>query len=95
VYEHAAGVPGGGGGSRFIGTTYDAQYATCTGADTVYVISNPGCGIEVDCDPECQQRFGPNDTEAEIVFENPIPGANILGWYTMSGGGPSTFQACP
>lgn len=97
VIQHVNGIPGGG--SNFVATTHSLDWAENTGlgGDLVYVIDNPGCGIEVDCDPDVQAQYGadPAASEHEILFSNPIPGKKIVGFFSKSAGGIASFQACP
>jgi RHS repeat-associated protein len=95
------------GGCGWISTAYDAAEAETFaemgrqdyGTGYVYVIDNPGCGVEVDCDPDVQQDLADNggdpvaDSEREIAFNKKIPGKNILGYYDVSLG-PASFQTC-
>jgi len=92
VAQHVEGCPGGG--SNWVSTAYDAEEAEKFGGDTVYVIANPGCGVEVDCDPDVQAKYGNSSSETEIAFNKPIPPGNVVGYYSKSAGG-SSFQACP
>jgi RHS repeat-associated protein len=103
VLTHVNGVPTTG--SNWISTTYEsstaerfansaaAQYG---GSPLVYVIDNPGCGVEVDCDPDVlawEAQYGPAGSEQEIAFNGGVPASRILGYYPA--GDPSAFQACP
>jgi len=94
LYQHVEGVPASG--SNWISTTHDLDTAEGFG-DTVYVISNPGCGEEVDCDPELMDKYGPDpsDSEHEIAFNKPIPPGKIVGFFKPDEGGMASFQACP
>jgi RHS repeat-associated protein len=82
VAQHVEGVPKTG--SNWISLTHDpataAEYAE---GGPVYVIANPGCGVEVDCDPAMLAKYGPDpvNTEHEIAFDRPIPPSAMLGYY--------------
>ena len=92
---HVEGVPGGG--SNWVSTTHDQATADNFGdGGYVYVISNPGCGHEVDCDPDAIAKYGPDPagSEHEIAFNKAIPPDKIVGYYQPSAGGISSFQAC-
>ncbi len=95
VAQHVEGVPDTG--SNWISTTHDVDTTKNFGGDGyVYKIANPGCGTEVDCDPDLIDKYGadPTDSEHEIAFNRDIPPGNILG-YWKKGADPSTSQACP
>jgi RHS repeat-associated protein len=97
LFTHVEGVPPTG--SNWVSTTHDKSIAEKnfgTGK-TVYVIKNPGCGTEVDCDPDVIAKYGvdPAGSEHEIAFNKAIPPNNILGFYTPTASGHSSFQACP
>jgi len=99
------------GGCGWISTSYNAaateRFARNTaqrygGQPYVYVIANPGCGVETECDPGVQawqQQVGmdpANDDEFEVAFNTNLPGGQggaILGYYDASIG-PQSFQAC-
>jgi RHS repeat-associated protein len=99
IYDHVEGVPDSPDkpkGSNWVSTSHDMETAENFG-DTVYLISNPGCGEEVDCDPDLIDKYGPDpkDSEHEIAFNKPIPPGKIIGFYKPSQGGMASFQACP
>jgi RHS repeat-associated protein len=55
----------------------------------VYEIVNPGCGVEVDCDPGViahAAQFGDSASEQEIAFRKPIPPGNIVGAVNLDTG---------
>ena len=96
--QHVEGVPPGG--SNWVSTTHDKSVAEKSfgSGKTVYVVNNPGCGKEVDCDPDVIKKYGtdPPGSEHEIAFDKAIPPSNIVGFYSpTAGGGHSAFQACP
>lgn len=94
VITHVNGVPPGG--SNWVATTYDSDVAENFGTKDgyVYMIDNPGCGVEVDCDPEVQKQYpDPDDSEKEILFDKAIPPKNIIGYWKKSAG-QHTFQTC-
>jgi RHS repeat-associated protein len=104
VFEHVEGIHG----SNWVSTTYDGEVAerfARSGVHSskappnaepwVYVIDNPGCGVEVDCDPEVQAKYGnPVDSEKEIAFNGGLPPGRVLGYYHADQG-PASFQTCP
>lgn len=48
----------------------------------IYEIENPGCGVEVDCDPGVvahAAQFGESSSEQEIAFKKTIPPNKIVG----------------
>jgi RHS repeat-associated protein len=106
---------GGRSPSNWVSTSYegaDAERAAHWGVTSpkappnaepwVYVIDNPGCGVEVDCDPDIQKRqddlkkmgVPPEESEHEIAFNGGLPANRVLGYYHADLG-PSSFQACP
>jgi hypothetical protein len=91
--SHSNGVPSSG--SNWVSTTHDPAIAEDFGG-TVYVIANPGCGQEVDCDPEVQaweKSVGGNvSSEKEIAFDKPIPPSAVMGHYPA--GQPQNFTPC-
>ena len=97
VFQHVEGVPPGG--SNWIATSHSQDWAEnqSLGRDRVYVILNPGCGVEVDCDPDVMAKYGPDPpgSEHEIVFDTAIPPNKIVGFFSRSNGGMASFQACP
>jgi RHS repeat-associated protein len=63
----------------------------------VYEIENPGCGVEVDCDPKLIAKYGtdPADSEHEIAFHKEIPVGKVKGYYPVGPGGVlGPFQSC-
>jgi RHS repeat-associated protein len=66
------------------------------GEPWVYIFLNPGCGVEVDCDPDLMKKYGPDpkDTEHEIAFNRSIPPKKIVGYYHKEKG-MASFQGCP
>ncbi len=55
----------------------------------VYEIVNPGCGVEVDCDPGViahAAQWGNSSSEQEIAFRKPIPPGNIVGAVNLDTG---------
>lgn len=98
VYKHVNGPPPK---SNWISTTHDINTASrevFAKGKYVYVIDNPGCGVEVDCDPEVMAQYGPDpkDSEHEIAFNKALPPGKIKGFYPATGGGGlGPFQACP
>jgi hypothetical protein len=63
----------------------------------VYEFENPGCGEEVDCNPQLMAKYGsdPADTEHEIAFKKEIPANKIKGYYPVGPGGTlGPFQSC-
>jgi RHS repeat-associated protein len=95
IAEHVEGVPENG--SNWISTTHDAATAAeLSNGGPVYVIANPGCGVEVDCDPEMLAKYGPDhpDSEHEIAFDRAIPPANIMGYYTPNSAGAWDWNPC-
>ena len=93
VAQHVEGVPSTG--SNWISTTHDMKTAEGWG-DNVFVFHNPGCGVEVDCDPDLIKKYGSDspDSEHEIAFNKTIPPGKIVGFFSNKGG-IATFQACP
>jgi len=96
VAQHVEGVPPGG--SNWVSTSHSKDWAEKTGLGgaQVYVIENPGCGVEVDCDPTLMAKYGPDppDSEHEIAFDKAIPAGNVKGFFTKGSGGLS-FTPCP
>jgi RHS repeat-associated protein len=96
VAQHVEGVPDTG--SNWISTSHSRDWAEKTGlgGKQVYVIDNPGCGVEVDCDPVLMAKYGPDpaDSEHEIAFDKDIPANNVKGFFTKGSGGLS-FTPCP
>lgn len=79
----------GGDTRAWVSTTYDQDTAKRFGdGKRVYIIDNPGCGVEVDCDPEVQERqewlkeqgIPPEESEFEIAFKN-VPPQAVTGYY--------------
>jgi RHS repeat-associated protein len=101
VAQHVEGVPDNPAnpGSNWISTTHDADTAAGFGGGNVYLIDNPGCGVEVDCDPDLIAKFGDDDpdSEHEIAFDHAIPPHRILGYYSPGAAAtdPWTYTACP
>jgi RHS repeat-associated protein len=95
--QHVEGVPPGG--SNWISTTHDPDVAENFGdGKHTYVIDNPGCGTEVDCDPDVIAKYGadPAASEHEIAFDKALPPKRILGWLSPDpAGGAPVFTACP
>lgn len=110
LVTHANGTPDTG--SNWISTSYDTEVADrfAVAADNkakaeghtnsgpyVYVISNPGCGEEVDCDPgvkEWEKKYNLTaESEKEIAFNKPIPPTKIVGYYRADQG-MASFQGC-
>jgi RHS repeat-associated protein len=94
VFEHVEGK----GGSQFVSTSHDRATAErFAKGGPVYVINNPGCGTEVDCDPDVMAKYGPDpaSTEHEIAFNKAIPPGNVAGFFPPTAGGYGPFQACP
>lgn len=95
--QHVEGVPPGG--SNWISTTHDPDVAKNFGdGKNVYVIDNPGCGTEVDCDPTLMAKYGadPAGSEHEIAFDKALPPKRILGWFSPDPtSGAPVFNACP
>src|SRR6266566_3833092 len=83
VAQHVEGVPAGG--SNWISTSHSKEWAEKTGlgGKQVYVIKNPGCGEEVDCNPDLMAKYGPDppDSEHEIAFDKAIPKNLIKGFF--------------
>jgi RHS repeat-associated protein len=88
--------------TQWISTSYQKDTFE-VGGDVVYEIENPGCGHEVDCDPEVrdtykQWGYADPDTapsEMEIAFKKPIPAANIRGYYLKQPDGTlGSFTKC-
>jgi len=78
--------------SKDYGDRYDAdinqKYPGRAGA-WIYEIENPGCGVEVDCDPGViahEAQFGGVPSEQEIAFKKPIPPDKIVGAYNLDTG---------
>jgi len=96
VAQHVEGVPAGG--SNWVSTSHSKDWAEKTGlgGQQVYVMENPGCGVEVDCDPTLMAKYGPDpaDSEHEIAFDKAIPKNFIKGFFTKGSGGLS-FTPCP
>jgi RHS repeat-associated protein len=96
IAQHVEGVPPGG--SNWVSTSHSKQWAEKTGlgGKQVYVIENPGCGVEVDCDPDVIAKYGPDpaDSEHEIAFDKDIPKNFVKGFFTKGSGGLS-FTPCP
>ncbi len=95
LFQHVEGVPPTG--SNWVSTTYDSSIGDSFGGGDgyIYVIDNPGCGKEVDCDPDVMAKYGDDDdSEKEIAFDKAIPPGNVLGYFSKSAG-PSSFQVCP
>jgi hypothetical protein len=105
--RHADAVPVGG--SNWISTSHQQDVAgrfagtERKGDGHIYVINNPGCGEEVDCDPDVIQWYkdqgepDPLDSsfsEHEIAFNRPIPGSNVAGYFPVVGGVIQPFQKC-
>lgn len=108
AFTHMEGVPPTG--SNWVSTTYTQSVAerfARSGAQSdkappnaqpwVYVIRNPGCGVEVDCLPESIAKYGADaDGEDEIAFNGALPGGPggmIVGYYHADQG-PSSFKPC-
>jgi RHS repeat-associated protein len=95
------------GGCGWVSTAYEGSTAEhfahsavtkYGGNPYVYVIDNPGCGVEVECDPEVQEwqkdvGMDDDDTEHEVAFNKAVPGSNVLGYYDARLG-PTSFQTC-
>jgi RHS repeat-associated protein len=102
-------VNGSNSTSQWVSTTYNremAHEASAYGSSHdpdigpragrwVYEIENPGCGVEVDCDPGViaaeeewarEQGTTPNLSEQEIAFDRAIPAGNIAGFYNLDTG---------
>jgi len=91
--------------SNWISTAYEGETAekfarwaaqNHGGQPLVYVIDNPNCGLEVDCDPDIldwEKQYGPAGTEHEIAFNGGVPANRIVGYYHADD--PTSFQACP
>jgi RHS repeat-associated protein len=96
IAQHVEGVPAGG--SNWVSTSHSKDWAEKTGlgGQQVYVIDNPGCGVEVDCDPTLMAKYGPDppDSEHEIAFDKAIPASSVKGFFTKGSGGLS-FTPCP
>jgi RHS repeat-associated protein len=103
VLTHVNGVPTTG--SNWVSTSYEGSTAErfahsaanqYGGQPLVYVIDNPNCGIEVDCDPDVldwEKKYGPAGSEQEIAFNGGLPASRIVGFYHADD--PTSFQACP
>ncbi len=93
VAQHVEGVPATG--SNWISTTHDKKTAETFAGDqgVIFVIDNPGCGVEVDCDPVLMQKYGsdPPGSEHEIAFNKAIPPANVKGFICVATG---QFKPC-
>lgn len=108
AFTHVEGVPATG--SNWISTTYDqatAERFARSGAASdkappnaqpwVYVIKNPGCGVEVDCLPESIAKYGADaQGEDEIAFDGGLPGGpnGVISGYYHADLGPSSFKPC-
>jgi RHS repeat-associated protein len=103
VLTHVNGVPTTG--SNWVSTSYEGSTAErfahsaanqYGGQPLVYVIDNPGCGVEVDCDPDVQAweaSVGGSSSEQEIAFNGGLPASRVVGYYHADD--PTSFQACP
>lgn len=101
LYQHVEGVPDTG--SNWISTAHQFDKAAdfgkdySTGDQYVYTIANPGCGKEVDCDPDVQAKYGdPPDanSETEIAFDKDIPPTAVMGYQKIGPNGPGDFVSC-
>jgi RHS repeat-associated protein len=84
----------GGDTRSWVSTSYDVNTAARFGA-FVYIIDNPGCGVEVDCDPELQafeeeqeKKYGVPKaaSESEFAFKNIVPTAVTGYWENTPSG---------
>jgi RHS repeat-associated protein len=105
LLEHVNGPPPK---SNWVSTTHDfdtaERFAGYGSGGPVYVIDNPGCGKEVDCDPDViedlRKHGDPNPTDStitehEIAFNKAIPPGNIKGFFPKTATGLGPYQACP
>jgi hypothetical protein len=85
----------------WVSTTYDVNTAADFSSEYIYIIDNPGCGVEVDCDPEVQafekwqeEEHGlpPAESEYEFAFKN-VPPSAVSG-YWQNGPGGWTQHSC-
>jgi RHS repeat-associated protein len=90
ILDHAGGNTRG-----WVATSYDAETGIrFSKGKYVYIIDNPGCGVEIDCDPKVQERqewleeegIGAEESEFEIAFKN-VPAQAVTGFLELTPSG--------